>query len=114
MIVVLAVVIGALYTGAIYLMMRRSLVKLLIGLSMLGYGANLLVFVSAGLVRGAAPIVPEGQTALSRSADPLPQALVLTAIVIGFAVFAFAIVLFQRAYEEVRTDDPDDLTSTDR
>lgn len=111
---ILAIVIGGLYAIALYMMLRRSIVKLLIGLMLLSNAANLLIFTSAGLTRGAPPLVPEGATQpLGISADPLPQALVLTAIVISFGVLAFAVVLIQRAHAAVHTDDLDRMQSTD-
>ncbi|HSF59083.1 MAG TPA: Na+/H+ antiporter subunit C [Candidatus Binatia bacterium] len=111
---VLAIVVGGLYSAGFYLMLRRSMVKLLIGLTLLSNAANLLIFTAGGLTRARAPLVPEGQLRpLESFADPLPQALILTAIVIGFGVLAFAMVLAYRAYQTVGTDDLDQLKSTD-
>ena len=88
--------------------------KLILGLALLSHGANLLIFTVGGLVRGRPPLVPEGRTALEPPyADPLPQALVLTAIVISFGLLAFSIALVYRAYQETGTDDLDQLTSTE-
>lgn len=112
---VLAFVIGGLYAAGIYLVLRRSVVKLIIGLSLLGQAANLLIFTAAGLVRARPPIVPEGGTVpVDPTADPLPQALILTAIVISFGVLAFTAVLIKRVYQTVGTDDLDDMKATDR
>jgi multicomponent Na+:H+ antiporter subunit C len=112
--ILLALVAGALYAGGIYMIMRRVLVKLIIGLALLANAANLLIFSGAGLTRGRAPLVPPGGTLDYREvADPLPQALVLTAIVIGFGVLAFALALVQRTYETVGSDDLDQIRSTD-
>lgn len=111
----LAVVIGVLYAAGIYLMLRRSLFKLILGLVLLSHGANLLIFTAGGLTRAQAPIIPPEATALDPgTADPLPQALILTAIVIGFSVLAFALVLFHRAYQSLGSDDVDDLRESDR
>jgi multicomponent Na+:H+ antiporter subunit C len=111
---VLAIVVGGLYSAGFYLMLRRSMVKLLIGLALLSNAANLLIFTAGGLTRARAPLVPEGALRpLEPFADPLPQALILTAIVIGFGVLAFAMVLAYRAYQTVGTDDLDKLKSTD-
>lgn len=113
--VVLSVVIGGLYAAAIYLMMRRSIVKLIIGLGLLGHAANLLIFTIGRLVRGAPPIMLHGENQLSgQFADPVPEALILTAIVIGFGVQAFAIVLIRRSHQTIGTDDLDEMISTDR
>ena len=110
----LALVIGGLYAAALFMMLRRSIVKLVIGLMLLSNAANLLIFTAAGLTRGVPPLVPEGLTRPAGvSADPLPQALVLTAIVISFGVLAFAVVLIHRAYVAVGTDDLRRLRDTD-
>ncbi len=108
MTVLLAVVAGGLYACGLYLLLQRNLVKLLLGLLLLGHAANVLIFAAAGVVRGRAPLVAAGELAPPPdAADPLPQALILTAIVIGFAVVAFAAVLARRVFEAVGTDDPD-------
>jgi multicomponent Na+:H+ antiporter subunit C len=110
----LAFVIGGLYASAVYLMLRRSLVKLVIGLALLSHGANLLIFTIGGLTRTHAPIIAEGEVMPAAPfADPLPQALILTAIVISFGVTAFAVVLLQRTYQAVGSDDLDEMNTTD-
>lgn len=111
---VLALVIGLLYTTGLYLMLRRNVVRLVFGLVLLGHAANLLIFTAGGLVRGRPPIIPDGSVAAPPgAADPLPQALVLTAIVIGFAVVSFAAVLVHRVIAQTGTDDVDDMRSTE-
>ncbi len=111
---IMAFVIGALFAAAIYMMLRRSIVKLVIGLILLSNAANLLMFTVSGLTRGLPPLIPEGSALPAGGwADPLPQALVLTAIVIGFGVLAFAVVLIHRAYEVIKEDDLDEMRSTD-
>ena len=115
MALLLAVTVGALYACGVYLLLRRSLVKLVIGLVLLGHAANLLIMAAAGVTLGRPPIVAEGAAALLPPyADPLPQALVLTAIVIGFGVQAFALVLLKRAYQAVGSDDLNAMRSTDQ
>ena len=95
-------------------MLRRSLVKLVIGLVLLGNGVNLLIFLLGGLVRGKPPIIPPTESVLGQIyADPVPQALILTAIVISFGLQSFAIVLIKRAYIVVDTDDLDQIHSTE-
>lgn len=112
---VLAVVIGALYAAGLYMMMRRSFVKLVLGLALLGYASSLLIFTVNGVTRGEPPLVPLGAAGpVAPYADPLPQALILTAIVIGFGVQAFTLVLFKRTYQSVNSDDLDAILSTDR
>jgi len=103
-----AIVVGLLYAGGLYMIMRRSIVKILIGLSLLSHAANLLIFSSTGLVVGQAPIIPaDAETLTQPYADPLPQALILTAIVIGFGVQAFALALIKRVCDVASTDDLD-------
>jgi multicomponent Na+:H+ antiporter subunit C len=111
---VMAFVVGGLFAAGIYMMLRRSIVKLAIGLVLLSQAANLLIFTSSGLTRGSPPLVPEGESSPPIPfADPLPQALILTAIVISFGVLAFTLVLIKRAYQTVGTDDLDEMRSTD-
>lgn len=110
-----AVVIGVLYAAGVFMLLRRSLVKLILGLALLGYASNLLLFSISPLVEGAPPVIPESaKTLVPPFADPLPQALILTAIVIGFGTQAFAIVLFKRAYQTVGSDDVDELSLTEK
>ncbi|MBI1940143.1 MAG: Na+/H+ antiporter subunit C [Acidobacteria bacterium] len=110
----MAFVIGALYAAGIYLLMRRSIVKLVLGLAILGNAANLLIFTAGRLTRAHPPLVAEGATRpLGPFADPVPQALILTAIVIGFGVLAFALVLVHRANQMVGSDDLNNMKSTD-
>lgn len=110
----MAFVVGGLFAAAFYMMLRRSLVKLVIGLMLLSNAANLLIFTAAGLVPGAPPLIAEGALIPDGNiADPLPQALILTAIVIAFGVLAFAVVLIHRAYMVVKTDDLDQMKETD-
>jgi multicomponent Na+:H+ antiporter subunit C len=113
--ILLAVVIGALYAGGIYMMLRRSLVKLIIGLMLIGNGANLLIFLLGRISKGHPPIIGEAEKALTGLyADPIPQALILTAIVISFGLQSFAIVLIKKVYEVLQTDDMNSMTTTDR
>ena len=113
--IIMAIIVGSLYAAGVYMIRRRSLVKLIIGLALLGHAANVLIFSVGDLVRGNPPLVPEGvEVPLAPFADPLPQALILTAIVIGFGVQAFAIVLVKRVYQGMGTDDIDQLITTDK
>lgn len=112
--VLLAFVVGVLFAAGLYMMMRRSIVKLIVGLVLMGYAANLLIFTVGRLTRAQPPLVPEGATVPPAPfADPVPQALILTAIVIGFGLQAFALVLIKRAYQTVGTDDLDQMKATD-
>ena len=106
----LALASGVLYAAGIYLMLRRRLAQLIIGLGLLSNGTNLLIFTAGGLTRARPPVVPEGATTLVQPyADPVPQALVLTASVIGVGLTAFALVLAHRVHATVGTDDVDDV-----
>ena len=116
MTLLLAITAGGLFAAGLYMMLRRSLVKILVGLLLLGYAVNLLLFNSGSqLVPGSPPLIREGESAPALiHADPVPQALILTAIVISFGVLAFALVLFHRAYQTVGSDDADELEMSDR
>jgi multicomponent Na+:H+ antiporter subunit C len=115
MIILLAVAIGSLFGGATYLMLRRSVVKLILGLIMLSHGVNLLIFTMGdGVRRGAPPLVDATGQPPAGSADPLVQALILTAIVISFGFTAFVLALAYRSNQAAGSDDLDDLSTTDR
>ena len=94
-----AALVGMFLTAAVYLLLSRSVIRMLLGLALLGNAVNLLIFVSGRLSRVAPPIAIDGATAPVLGANPLPQALILTAIVIGFAMFSFLLVLAYRAYQ---------------
>ena len=114
MTLLLAIVTGCLYAAGIFLILRRNMVKVIFGLILLGHAANLLIFTVGRLTRGIPAFVPEGSDMLTgRFADPLPQALILTAIVIGFGVQAFTIVLFKRTWLTLGTEDLDMMKTTD-
>jgi multicomponent Na+:H+ antiporter subunit C len=110
---ILAFVIGGLYTAGLFTMLRRNIVRLVIGLGLLGHAANLLIFTIAGLTRARPPLISGPLTNPEGLADPMPHALILTAIVIGFAVQAFALVLIYRVIQTVGTDDLDNMKATD-
>ncbi|GIV87873.1 sodium:proton antiporter [Chloroflexus sp.] len=115
MIILLAIAIGSLFGGATYLMLRRSVVKLILGLIMLSHGVNLLIFTMGdGVRRGAPPLVDANGQPPPGVADPLVQALILTAIVISFGFTAFVLALAYRSNQAVGSDDLDDLSTTDR
>lgn len=103
-----ALLAGAFLTAAIYLLLSPSFVRVLLGLAILGNGINLLILVGGRLTRATPPILPPGTAAPPGPiANPLPQALILTAIVIGFALFTFLISLAYRALAALGTDDTD-------
>jgi multicomponent Na+:H+ antiporter subunit C len=98
---VMSIVIGILFMAAVYLILSRSLLRIILGTGLLSHGAHLLILTMGGLGGFAPPVLVEGVTDL---VDPLPQALILTAIVISFGVTAFMLVLFYRTYAEHKTD----------
>ncbi|MBS2970319.1 Na(+)/H(+) antiporter subunit C [Metabacillus sp. KIGAM252] len=108
--VMMSIVCGILFMAATYLMLSKSLLRIIIGTGLLSHGAHLLILTMGGLKGGAAPLL--GEKAKSY-VDPLPQALILTAIVISFGVTAFMLVLAYRSYQELGTDDMDHMRGTD-
>jgi multicomponent Na+:H+ antiporter subunit C len=105
-----AIVIGMFFAAAVYLMLSKYSVRILLGVAVLGNAVNLLLFTSGRLTREVPPIIPAGMETLPpETANPLPQALILTAIVISFSFFAFLLVLTYRAYQELGTDDTDEM-----
>lgn len=113
--ILLSFLVGGLYAAGLYMLLRRSIVKLILGLALLGHAANVLIFTLGRLTRARAPLIAADASApVAPFADPLPQALILTAIVIGFGVQAFAIVLLKRAHQTLQTDDLDRMNTTDR
>ena len=102
----LAIVAGVLYATGLYLMLRRRLAQLIIGLSLLSNGSNILILSAAGVTRSRPPLITEG-VPLESFADPVPQSLILTAIVIGFGVLAFSLVLAHRVQQSAGSDDID-------
>ena len=99
----MALVIGVLVSCGVYLLLRARTFPVILGLTLLSYAVNLFIFVMGRLGRGTAAVIGQGDS----YADPLPQALVLTAIVIGFAMTAFVVVLALRSVGETRTDHVD-------
>jgi multicomponent Na+:H+ antiporter subunit C len=111
--IVLAILIGVLYTAGVYMLLRRSILKFIIGIIFLSNATNLLVFISSGIIAGQAAFVDGTTTSSNNLADPLPQALVLTAIVIGFGIVVFTLALKFKFFETTGTDDLDQLQQTD-
>jgi multicomponent K+:H+ antiporter subunit C len=92
--IVLAVAIGVLTASGVWLLLRPRTFQLVIGLSLLSYAVNLFVFSIGGLAIDQEPILVDGVTPnLTKYTDPVPQALVLTAIVIGFAMTALLLII---------------------
>ncbi|WP_168916246.1 Na(+)/H(+) antiporter subunit C [Microcella flavibacter] len=103
---VLVIVMSAMYACAVYLLLERSLTRVLLGFLLAGNATNLLILIMAGEA-GVAPIFDES-LAPEEYTDPLPQALILTAIVITFAVSSFLLALIYRSWRLANADDLSD------
>jgi len=104
----LALVVVVYFFGSIFLLTSTNLIRILLGVALLGNAANLTIFTAGRLTREVPPIIPEGaMQPLAETANPLPQALILTAIVIAFALFAFILVLVYRSYQELGSENVD-------
>lgn len=101
-----ALVVAVLYAVGTYLLLQRTLTRIVIGLALMGHGANLLLL-AAGGAPGRPPLITDGVDA-SAYADPLPQALALTAIVITFGVMAFLLALAYRSWSVTHDDEVED------
>jgi multisubunit Na+/H+ antiporter MnhC subunit len=116
--VTMAVVVGGLYALGFYLMLQRSLMRIVLGFLVVGHGTNLLLLVAGGS-RGKPPIVGDGPVEAAEFADPLPQAMALTSIVITFGLTTFLLALAFRSWrlsghDEVRDDIEDHRIGTVR
>jgi multicomponent Na+:H+ antiporter subunit C len=106
----LAVTVGCFFAVGIYLLMSKHIVRILMGVVILGNGVNMLIFTSGRLTRDIPPVIPpELDVPEAIIANPLPQALILTAIVIAFSLFAFLLVLAYRAYQVLDTDNSKEM-----
>ncbi|WP_424964980.1 MULTISPECIES: Na+/H+ antiporter subunit C [unclassified Dinoroseobacter] len=106
--IVIAALVGFLVAGGAYLMMSGQLIRFLFGLVLLSNAANLGIFAAGRMTYATPPFVPEGSTeAVAGAANALPQALILTAIVIGFGLLAFALALAFRAWQSLGTVEMD-------
>jgi multisubunit Na+/H+ antiporter MnhC subunit len=110
----LALTIGVVVAAAAYLLLARDLPRVLLGFVLLGMAANLSIFAAGRIGTMAPPLVEYGASALAAgAANPLPQALVLTAIVIGFGLAAFALVLVMRAHAEFGSTRAEDMDAAE-
>lgn len=103
--VLLPLVAAALVAAGVYLVLSRAMIRLILGLSMISYGINLSIL----LAGGTHPATPPLTNLPGPYVDPLPQALILTAIVIGFGTTALVLVLAVRAYQATGTDHVQEL-----
>jgi multicomponent K+:H+ antiporter subunit C len=100
---IFAATLGVLTASGVYLLLRARTFPVVLGLTLISYAVNLFLFAMGRLQSGVVTVIGKG----GAYADPLPQALVLTAIVIGFAMTAFVVVLARRSVGETRTDHVD-------
>lgn len=101
----LCLTVGLFFAAGIFLMLSPYLVRILLGIAIFGNAVNLLIFTAGRVTSAAPPPVLGFEPMLVAPANPLPQALILTAIVISFSIFAFLLVLAFRAYQSLETDD---------
>jgi multicomponent Na+:H+ antiporter subunit C len=102
----MSIAVGVLFTIGTYLILSRSLLRIVLGTSLLTHGVHLLLLTMSRLKTGAPPILNDSAQTYT---DPLPQALILTSIVISFGVTSFFLVLAYRAYQESGTDSIDQM-----
>ena len=111
---VLALLTGIFLTVAVYLLLSKSIIRMLLGVAILGNAVNLLIFTSGRVMREVPPVIGAGlDVPAGATANPLPQALILTAIVISFSFFAFLLVLVYRAYQDLGTDNGNEMRASE-
>ena len=104
----MAFTVGVMAAGSVYLLLSHNLVRVLFGLILLSNAANFVIFAAGGMTEGLPPLIGPEESALTGAySNPLPQALILTAIVISFGLLAFALVLVYRGYQELGTVNSD-------
>jgi multicomponent Na+:H+ antiporter subunit C len=107
---ILSLLIGLMVAVSVYLMLARNFLRFLFGLMLLSNAANLIIFTAGRLTEGSPALLEYGEeTPATTLANALPQALVLTAIVIGFGLFAFSLVLALQAYRALGTLNTDEM-----
>ncbi|WP_050182992.1 Na(+)/H(+) antiporter subunit C [Domibacillus robiginosus] len=104
--ILMCIVAGLLFAAAVYLMLSKSLLRIIIGTGLLSHGTHLMLLTMGGLKGGAVPVLGEHASLYT---DPIPQALILTAIVISFGVTAVFLVIAYRAYQELGTDNMEQM-----
>lgn len=109
--IIISILAGALFAVGIYNMLQKQLLRIAIGTGLISHGAHLFILTMGELKRGAPPIIEDGITAYT---DPLPQALILTSIVISFGVTSVVLVLAYRTITENNTDNMEQLRSNDK
>ena len=100
-----AILAGLFFAASVYLMLSRHIIRIMLGVALLGNAVNLLLFTAGRITSAVPPVIVTGAVLPASAANPLPQALILTAIVISFSFFAFLMVLAYRAWQALGTDD---------
>ena len=111
--VMLAVLTGILVAAGAYLMMSGRTLPYIFGLTMISNAANILIFTAGRLTFGEPPLVPEDALTIAGAANALPQALILTAIVIGFGLLVFALTLTYRSFYVLGTVEMDEMRAAE-
>ena len=112
MIIFYAIAVAAIMAAVIYLMLDRNVIRIVLGTALIATGVNLVLFLAGRLGPTDPAIIPAGSYALAEGvANPLPQALVLTAIVIGFALLALAAIVAYEATRALGTVNADEMTA---
>ena len=111
---ILALLSGTMVAGSVFLMLGKNLVRFIFGLVLASNAVNLLIFAAGRPDTSRPPLIPQGSLQpVAAVANSLPQALILTAIVIGFALLAFIFILFLRAYQQLGTVDTEAMTDSE-
>ncbi|SRR5690625_957088 len=108
--IVMSIVIGIVFAVSVYLLLSRNLIRIILGTLTISHGVHLLLITMSELQRGAPPLLNLGE---ENYTDPLPQALVLTAIVIAFGVTSMLLVMAYRTYQEHKTEDLEQLRGSE-
>ncbi|UOQ93810.1 Na(+)/H(+) antiporter subunit C [Halobacillus shinanisalinarum] len=108
--IIMAVLAGILFTTAVYNLLQKQMLRIIIGTALLSHGAHLFILTMGELKRGKPPILSEG---VEQYTDPLPQALILTSIVISFGITSLLLVLAYRASKKNGTDNMEQLRGND-
>jgi multicomponent Na+:H+ antiporter subunit C len=112
--ITLAILVGALYTAGVYMILRRSVLKFVIGIILISNATNILVFLASGPLEAKPVFVEEGIMNAENFADPIPQALLLTAVVIGLGIVGFTLALKLKFFETSGSDDMDEIKPTEQ
>ncbi|GGF07381.1 Na(+)/H(+) antiporter subunit C [Halobacillus andaensis] len=107
---VMATLAGILFMTGVYNLLQKQLLRIVIGTALISHGAHLFILTMGELKRGAPPILTDG---IEQYTDPLPQALILTSIVISFGVTSLLLVLAYRAAKINGTDNMEQLRGND-